>query len=234
MASRKEQKEKLRQERLAREQAAAAAANRRRRMGYIVAGVLVTAVVVAVVAIAFASGGNSGGGSSSTSGSWPSGSIPKQKITDLNAAVKAAGCVYRTPKDEGRGHTSSPNTRVTYKSQPPTSGKHWAVPAHDAAYTKDPYPYEGLVHALEHGRVIYWFKPDAPASVRGALKKLYDEDNKLVVLAPNDRAMPYQVAASAWGRYVGCPTYNDKVPDAFRAFRDAYRLKGPEYFPNAE
>jgi hypothetical protein len=33
---------------------------------------------------------------------------------------------------------------------------------------------------------------------------------------------------------VGCPTYNDKVPDAFRAFRDAYRLKGPEYFPNAE
>jgi hypothetical protein len=46
--------------------------------------------------------------------------------------------------------------------------------------------------------------------------------------------MPYAVAASAWGRYVGCPSYNDKVPDAFRAFRDAFRLKGPEYFPNAE
>jgi hypothetical protein len=233
MASRKEQKEKLRQERLERERAAADAAGRRRRMGYIAAGVLVAAVVVAVIVIAAAGGGGSGGGSAAAS-DWPSGSIPKQKITDLQAAVKAAGCTYQTPKVEGRGHTSSPSTRVNYKSQPPTSGKHWAVPSHDAAYLKDPYPYEGLVHALEHGRVIYWFKPSAPASVRGALKKLYDEDRQLVILAPNSRPMPYEVAASAWGRSVGCPSYNDKVPDALRAFRDAYRLKGPEYFPNAE
>jgi hypothetical protein len=235
MASRKEQKEKLRKERLERERAAAAAAARRRRMGYIVAGVLVTAVVVAVVAIAFASGGSSGGGgSSSSSGSWPSGSIPKQKITDLSAAVKAAGCTYKNEKIEGRQHTGDPKQRVNYKTQPPTSGNHYQIPAHDDAYTTVPSPYESLVHALEHGRVIYWFKPNAPASVRGALKKLYDEDNKLVVLTPNTRPMPYQVAATAWGRLLGCPVYNDKVPDAFRAFRDAYRLKGPEYYPNAE
>jgi Protein of unknown function (DUF3105) len=233
MASRKEQKEKLRRERVERERAAQAAAARRRRLGYVVAGALVAAVVVAVVAIAFASGGDSKTGSAS-SGSWPSGSVPKQKITDLNAAVKAAGCVYRTPKIEGRGHTSSPSVHVNYKSQPPTSGMHWAVPTHDGAYTTIPYPYEGLVHALEHGRVLYWFKPNAPARVRGDLKALYDEDNKLVLLTPNTRPMPYEVAASAWGRFVGCPTYNNEVPDAFRAFRDAYRLKGPEYYPNAE
>jgi hypothetical protein len=234
MASRKEQKEKLRKERIERERAAAAAAARRRRMGYIVAGALVTAVVVAVVAIAFASGGSDSGGSKSSAGSWPSGSIPKQKITDLTAAVKAAGCTYKNEKIEGRQHTGSPKQRVNYKTQPPTSGNHYQIPAHDDAYTQVPYPYESLVHALEHGRVIYWFKPNAPASVRGALKKLYDEDNKLVVLTPNTRPMPYQVAATAWGRLLGCPVYNDKVPDAFRAFRDAYRLKGPEYYPNAE
>ena len=233
MASRKEQKEKLRQERLERERAAAAAAASRRRMGYIVAGVLVAAVVVAVVVIALAGGGGGGGGSASAA-SWPSGSVPKQKITDLNAAVKAAGCVYKTPKIEGRQHTGSPKQRVNYKSQPPTSGNHYQIPAHDQAFLKPPYPYESLVHALEHGRVIYWFKPNVPASVKGDLKALYNEDNKLVVLTPNTRPMPYQVAASAWGRLVGCPSYNNKVPDAFRAFRDAYRLKGPEYFPNAE
>jgi hypothetical protein len=230
MASRKEQKEKLRQERIAREQAAAAASARRRRLGYVVAGALVTAVVVAVVAIAFASGGDSGGSGGSSSASWPSGSVPKQKISDLNAAVKAAGCVYKTPKNEGRGHVTG---TVVYKSQPPTSGSHNPVPAHDAADLKS-VGNEHLVHALEHGRVIYWFKPSASAEVKGSLKALYDEDNKLVVLTPNTAPMPYEVAASAWGRYVGCPTYNDKVPDAFRAFRDAYRLKGPEYFPNAE
>jgi hypothetical protein len=230
MASRKEQKEKLRQERLEREQAAAAAAGRRRRMGYVVAGGLVAAVVVAIAVIALSGGGGGGGGSSASAADWPSGSVPKQKISDLDAAVKAAGCVYKTPKNEGAGHTTNP---VKYKSQPPTSGSHNPVPAHDAADLKS-VGNEHLVHALEHGRVIYWFKPSASADVKGDLKALYDEDNKLVVLTPNTSPMPYQVAASAWGRFVGCPSYNDKVPDAFRAFRDAYRLKGPEYFPNAE
>jgi hypothetical protein len=230
MASRKDQKEKLRQERLEREQADAAAAGRRRRLGYLVAAGLVAAVVIAVVIIAGTSGGDSDGKGGSSSGSWPSGSIPAQKITDLDAATKAAGCTLAKPKSEGAGHTTKPQT---YKSQPPTSGSHNPVPAHDSADLKSP-GNEHLVHALEHGRVIYWFKPNAPAATRGALKKLYDEDKDLVVLTPNTAPMPYEVAASSWGRYVGCPAYNDKVPDAFRAFRDAYRLKGPEYFPNAE
>jgi hypothetical protein len=226
MASRKEQKEKLRQERLAREQAAAAAAARKRRLGYTVAGVMVAAVVLAIVVIVASSGGGS-----SASASWPSGSVPKTKLTDLSAAAKAAGCTLQNPKSEGRGHTLKPQA---YKTAPPTSGAHYPVPASDGAYTTTPKPYEGLVHALEHGRVIYWFKPNAPASVRGDLHALYNEDKALVVLTPNSRPMPYQVAATAWTHLLGCPTYNDKVPDAFRAFRNAYRLKGPEYYPNAE
>ena len=229
MASRKEQKERLRKERLERERAAAAAAARRRRMGYVVAGALVTAVVVAVVAIAFASGGDSGG-NASASGSWPSGSIASRKITDLDAATKAAGCTLQSPKIEGRGHTLKP---MHYKTAPPTSGPHNPVPAHDAAYLKSP-GNEHLVHALEHGRVIYWFKATTPAPVRGALKKLYDEDKALVVLAPDTAPFPYAVAATAWGKLLGCSNWNAKVPDALRAFRDAYRLKGPEYYPNAE
>src|SRR6478609_8797588 len=134
MASRKEQKEKLRQERQAREAAAAAAAARRRRLGYVVAGGLVLAVVVAVIVIAGSSGGNSSSGSTG-GGSWPSGSVPKQKISDLDAAAKAAGCVVLHPKDEGRGHTLKIQN---YKSQPPSSGAHNPVPAHDAAYLQNP------------------------------------------------------------------------------------------------
>jgi hypothetical protein len=228
MASRKEQKERLRRERLERERAEAAAAARRKRMGYVAAGVLVTAVVVALAVVAFAGGGSSSGDSSS--GSWPSGSVPKQKETDLDAAAKVAGCTLKNPPSEGREHVTG---RVSYKTEPPTSGAHNPVPAHDAAYTQNPGE-EHLVHALEHGRVIYWFKPNAPDRIRGDLKALYDEQNALVILTPNARPMPYEVAATAWTRLLGCPRYNDRVPDAFRAFRDAYRLKGPEYFPNAE
>jgi hypothetical protein len=39
------------------------------------------------------------------------------------------------------------------------------------------------------------------------------------------------VAATAWGHLLGCPEINDQVPAAVRAFRDAYRGKGPELVP---
>lgn len=230
MASRKDQKEKLRAERMERERAAAVAAAARKRIGYTVAGILVVAVVIAIVVLALAGGGGGGGKGASASTGWPAGSIPARKVGDLDQAVAEAGCTLQHPKSEGRGHTLQTQT---YKSQPPTSGAHNPVPAHDGAYLASPGD-EHLVHALEHGRVIYWFKPKAPAKVRGALKKLYDEDPTLVVLTPVDRGMPYEVAATAWTELLGCKTYNDRVPDAFRAFRDAYRLKGPEYYPNAE
>src|SRR4051794_1087804 len=169
MASRKDQKEKLRAERLEREQTAAAAAARKRRLGYVVAGVLVAAVVVAIAAIALSSGGDDKSpGNAKASGDWPSGSIPARKITDLAAAAKAANCKILSPKCFGQGHTTK---KQVYKTNPPSSGAHDPTPAHDQAFLKNPGD-EHLVHALEHGRVVYWFNPSASDEIRGDLKKL--------------------------------------------------------------
>jgi hypothetical protein len=43
--------------------------------------------------------------------------------------------------------------------------------------------------------------------------------------------MPYAVAATAWGHLLGCPTMNDQVFDAVRAFWKNYVDKGPEIIP---
>lgn len=232
MASRKEQKEQLRKARLEREQkAAAVAAARRRRTGIVLGTLLGAGLIIAVVGILSTAGSDDSTASKARASSWPDGNIPARKAEDLDAAVKASGCVMRSPRSEGAGHTEQ---AVTYKTQPPTSGPHFPTPAHDAATLAAPKPYESLVHALEHGRVILWFKPSAAPATRGALKKIYDEDKALTVLTPNSRSMPYEVAATAWTKLLGCPTYNDRVADAMRAFRDTYRLKGPEYFPNPE
>src|SRR4051795_9094055 len=209
MASRKEQKEKLRQERLEREQAAAAAAARRKRLGYTVAGVLVAAVVVAIVVVV-ASGGGGGGGSSASASSWPSGSVPARKTNDMDVAVGQAGCKLLNPKSEGRGHTEKAQN---YKSQPPSSGAHNPTPASDKAYLKSP-GNEHLMHAREHARLIFWSKAVSPAKVKGNLYALYKEAKDLVILTPTEDPMPYQVAATAWTQLLGCPAYNDKVPDA--------------------
>jgi hypothetical protein len=67
MSSRKEQKERLRAERIAREQAEAAATMRRRKMLF-GGGGLAAIAIVALVALAVAAGGGGGGSSSSKAG----------------------------------------------------------------------------------------------------------------------------------------------------------------------
>lgn len=69
MSSRKEQKERLRQERLERERAAAAAAGRRRRLQIGGGAGLLAIIVAVVIAVVVSSGGSSGKDSSGTNAS---------------------------------------------------------------------------------------------------------------------------------------------------------------------
>lgn len=123
--------------------------------------------------------------------------LPEQAEFDLNTAARDAGCRLATtagapPAD----HTEDPDERIEYSSNPPTSGRHFVVPAGDGAYETAPTD-EQLVHALEHGRIIVWFKPDLSEHGRTDLKAMFDEDSFQMLLVPR-RGMPYQVAASAW------------------------------------
>jgi uncharacterized protein DUF3105/FHA domain-containing protein len=141
------------------------------------------------------------------------------------STARAAGCTARTEPSEGNEHV---DTTPTYKSNPPHSGPHNPTPAGDGQYRNAP-PLPKLVHALEHGRIVMWFKPGDNAT-RDALLKIGNEDARHMILAPN-ATMPYEAAASAWTHVLGCPKMNDDVPAAVRAFRDAYRDKGPEFVP---
>jgi hypothetical protein len=238
MSSRKEQKEKLRQERLAREAAAQAAERRRRMMGFGVGGVLAAAAVVAVV-VAIAAGG--GGDSKDKPKPAPSNTvpIPAQKLTNLNAAAKAAGCTLRsfTPGPNDRQHVEG---TVQYKQNPPVFGPHNPVWASDGDYVgQGAPPTEKLVHPLEHGRVITWYKPTLPQREISQLETLFSEPmegkpegyKQILVERPT---LPGAVAASAWGQQLVCPVFNDKVFDAIRTFRVAYVDKGPESVPFPE
>jgi Protein of unknown function (DUF3105) len=236
VSSRKEQKERLRREREAREREAREAERRRRLIGYGAAGALVLAVLV-VVAVLLVAGG--GGGDEASAEVLPDGgSVPEQRTTDLNAAVKSAGCETRSFRAKSRDHSADIAESIPYESNPPTSGKHFQEPADDGAYGEAP-PDSALVHTLEHGRVIIWFKPSLPKDARADLKALFDEDDYQMVIVPR-RNMPYAVAASAWsaqpeplgtGRLLGCKRFDDGVFDALRLFRDEYRGDGPEPVP---
>ena len=227
MSSRKDQKAALREERLKREQEAAAAERRRRLIGYVVGGALAVAALIAIGFVLFAGGDDGGGGSGKAEKGYPSGSVPEQRVTDLQEAVRAADCELSDPRIEGNNHVE---TTVRYRSNPPTSGDHNQIPAEDGAVAEAPRS-ENYVHSLEHGRILIQFRPNASDQVRGALKALFDEDPAHMLLFPNNTRMEPEVAATAWGHLLACPRYNDRVPDAIRAFKTTYRDRGPEFVP---
>jgi uncharacterized protein DUF3105 len=246
MSSRKEQKEALRQERLAREQAAAQAAARKRLIGIVVASILVLGIAGALVAVVVAGGGDDDGSSSSSpsggtaSVSYPDGGeIPAQKEADLGAAMKAADCKDETivdhPYDDPKGiHTGDPNEDIPYKSEPPALGRHYQVPIEDDIYDEAP-PVTHTVHALEHGRVIIWLRPDLPSDQLAQFKALYEEDPYHVIMVPRaELKQPF--AMSAWvgesaGHVLRCKDVNDSTWDAIRSFKETYRDKAPEFVP---
>jgi Protein of unknown function (DUF3105) len=229
MASRKEQKERARAERLAKQERAAAQA-RRRRLSQLGGGALALVIVVVVVAAVAPGGGESSAVPTLPSGGGPP--IPAQKISDLSAAAKAAGCTLSTYPNFGQQHTTA---TVKYKTNPPTSGPHNPTPAHDGDYVgKGTPPVEMLVHPLEHGRVEIQYRAGTPLRRQRQLETLLAEP--IVgqpagfdqLLFENNTGMPYPIAATAWQNLLACPTFNDQVFDALRAFRAQYVNRGPE------
>ncbi len=243
MATRKDEKARLRAARLEAERREAAGARKRLVLGYAVAGGLTAAVIVGIV-IVIASGGSSSGSdepaaahidvaTGSVNGIAPDArggtSPPPVGNLDLTTAARDANCDLRLNlRDEGNQHVQ-PGTNVTYHTNPPTSGNHVTTPFQqaDGAYSEEPDSID-FVHSLEHGRIEIQYAPDLPQQDQLALKGVFDESPSGMLLFPN-RQMPYQVAATAWTQLMGCKSYEGaKTLDAIRDFRDQYRGRGPE------
>jgi Protein of unknown function (DUF3105) len=238
VSHRRDQKEALRREREAREQEARAAEQRKKMVGYGAAAAI--AIIAVAVGILLLAGGNDAGSGPGNAGNvFPDGgSFPEQKVFDIGPAAKAAGCQLQTKKGTARGHTTSLSDRVKYSTNPPTTGRHYEIPAQDGIYGKAPQD-EQLVHNMEHGRVIIWVKPSLPAKQRADIRAMVEDDPYQMVLVPR-RNMPYAVAATAWdadpapngtGELLLCNDVNDKTFDALQAFRDEHRSQGPEPIP---
>ncbi len=176
-------------------------------------GVVVLAAVVIFLVV-------SGGGSGSSS---------------VASALEAAGCTFKTVKGDAAGHhVSSLDAKVKYNTFPPSSGSHYSQPAVWDFYT-DPVNPVQVVHNEEHGGMVIWWGQRVPQSTIDQLRRFYDED-PVSMLGTPIKGLGDKVALTAWtadsdgihGRVATCPRFDEK---AFKAFRDAFRGKGPEGVP---
>ena len=142
----------------------------------------------------------------------------------------ACGDVVRMP-DEGQSHVAD-GQPVTYRSDPPTSGPHFARPAGTGVYLENPPATGKLVHNLEHGHVVIWFIPGKMSDT--AFKDLLDfvlVNNTRMVLVP--RSTPFSdpaanVAITGWRNIQLCSGTGEGVVVAAHEFAAAFMGKGPE------
>lgn len=106
------------------------------------------------------------------------------RIEDLGVPVASAGCdpVAENAATGNQQHEPA-GTKIDYAQHPPDSGAHYDTPA---PYTKHFYAMadrpqvETLVHNLEHGYTIAWYRDTAPAADVKALQgiaKTFASDN---------------------------------------------------------
>ena len=160
----------------------------------------------------------------------------------VGAEMKAAGCTLKTAKAAKENlHLATLEQRLPkpWNTFPPTSGYHAQRPAIWDFY-EEPVNPKQVVHNQEHGGVAIWWGPGVPASTVEQLRAFYQESPNAMLGTPHPR-LGNKIALTAWtggdendrkdtglGHIATCTAFD---ADAFRAFRDAYRGRGPEAVP---
>jgi hypothetical protein len=150
----------------------------------------------------------------------PSADGPPELSRALRASLEQDGCTVDSRSDPGRAHTPA----ATYTFDPPAGGDHDPAPSKAGFYGPDDVPADGhLVHSLEHGFVIVWYRPEAVASATvDRLRELARLRWVLVVPRPS---LPTALAATAWRTRLLCP---DGAEEPIATFVTAMRNRGPE------
>jgi uncharacterized protein DUF3105 len=143
---------------------------------------------------------------------------------DEAAKLTSGGCRYDTKSDPGSDHVADP---PPYKVNPPSGGNHTAQVASEGVYREGQVPPDGpIVHAMEHGYVVLWYRPGDQQLMSDA-EDLGDRYSDVTLVIPRP-SMDVPAAATAWHRRLLCPSFDEK---ALEEFIKAYEGKGPEKIP---
>jgi hypothetical protein len=191
-----------------RRESAPAAGEAARRQRLILYAVAASGIVLLVAVLAFLAFAPSGSGDE-----------------ELASTIRKAGGTFQTSESEGNRHVDDLNAKVEYKTDPPTSGSHYFLPAVWGIYER-PINQVQAVHNLEHGGIVIQYGDDVPEEDVSRIETFYRDDPNAMLVAPLPR-LGDQIALTAWTHLAKLPRFDE---EAFTAFRDAYRGKGPERF----
>jgi hypothetical protein len=176
----------------------------------------------------------------------------KSNDSSIASTMRAAGCTYEDPNGPkppaGQAqHIQKLSDTVDWNTYPPAGGQHYPAWAVWGFYT-DPVNPKRVVHNEEHGAVVLWWGPQTPSSQVDKLQTFYSSSPNSMFGTPvgtiDGKSLGSKVAITAWTgdpttyqqsdwgqeHVAVCPQFDQQ---AFTAFRDAFRGKGPEGIPTS-
>lgn len=141
------------------------------------------------------------------------------------ARFQTGSCQFDRKSDPddgpGRNHTPTP----TFTLNPPAGGNHTPQAAPAGIYTDANTPSDGtVVHAMEHGYVVLWYRPDLDEAGLTTLRDLAEKHARDVLMVPRP-SLPTPVAATAWHARASCGGVEAATLERFIT---TFVNKGPE------
>ncbi|HME91537.1 MAG TPA: DUF3105 domain-containing protein [Myxococcaceae bacterium] len=131
------------------------------------------------------------------------------------AAPAGPGCVNQIEQVPNEFRVHIPEyTEPIYQASPPVSGQHYAIWARWQIHT-EPLLRGYWVHNLEHGGVIFQYRPDAPQEIIDALVRVYnalpnDDSGEQACTHPRAVLTPAPLLDTAWAVVVSGPETSEE------------------------
>jgi len=140
--------------------------------------------------------------------------LPPVRETNLVSAARKADCELR-------------RTAANAPSNPPATGTPGPLPVSPGFKETSP-DAASLIAALRRGIVVIHFRRGLDDERVSELRTMQQAVPDGTVVTPNATRMPYEVAATAHRRLLGCERFTDDTLDALRLFRGRFLGSGPD------
>ena len=117
--------------------------------------------------------------------------------------------------DQGSAHIARGATHPAYNSNPPTSGWHWGDGVAGGGIKTEQVPDELVVHSMEHGAAVVWYKADLSKDDIAKIQAAYDAAKiaKKIMIPRANLDVP--VALVSWGYLLKLQTIDPAQITAF-------------------
>ena len=128
--------------------------------------------------------------------------------------------------DLGAAHVAKNAPHSGYNSNPPTSGPHWTGVA-GAGIKDEPVPDELVLHSMEHGAAVVWYREDLGKSDVDIIRSAFQSaSGKKIMLPRKDLDVP--VALTSWGYLLELDTIDG---EKIKKFIETNNDRAPEKAP---